>query len=86
MLPLPAVPPPLRRALCLQVKLLEAPGLPPISIADFLGKAVEAPLQQAVTSAIQARIACCRGVACRDAAWLWLWLWHTFVPILCCMH
>jgi hypothetical protein len=40
------------------VKLLEAPGLPPISIGDFLGKAVEAPLQQAVTSAIQVRAFC----------------------------
>ena len=53
---------PLLCALCLQVKLLEAPGLPPISIAEFLGKAVEAPLQQAVTSAIQVRG--CSGVCC----------------------
>ena len=36
----------------LQVKLLEQPGQV-ISIAQFLGKAVEPPLQQSVTSAIQ---------------------------------
>lgn len=36
-----------------QVKLLEQPGQQAISIAQFLGKAVEPPLQQSVTSAIQ---------------------------------
>lgn len=36
-----------------QVKLLESPTQPSISIADFLGKAVEPPLQQAVATAIQ---------------------------------
>ncbi|KAL4451226.1 hypothetical protein ABPG77_009298 [Micractinium sp. CCAP 211/92] len=49
--------PELRRSpldeMCLQVKLLESPTQPSISIAEFLGKAVEPPLQQAVTSAIQ---------------------------------
>ncbi|KAL4422956.1 hypothetical protein ABPG75_009153 [Micractinium tetrahymenae] len=49
--------PELRRSpldeMCLQVKLLESPSQPSISIAEFLGKAVEPPLQQAVTSAIQ---------------------------------
>lgn len=35
-----------------QVKLLELPG-ETIGIAGFLGKAVEPPLQQSVTSAIQ---------------------------------
>jgi HrpA-like RNA helicase len=48
--------PELRRSpldeMCLQVKLLEQPGQS-ISIAQFLGKAVEPPLQQSVTIAIQ---------------------------------
>jgi HrpA-like RNA helicase len=53
--------PELRRSpldeMCLQVKLLEGAGGrlvgQRIGIAEFLGKAVEPPLQQAVTSAIQ---------------------------------
>ena len=36
----------------LQVKLLEGPGRA-LAIADFLGKAVEPPVQQAVTAAVQ---------------------------------
>jgi ATP-dependent RNA helicase DHX36 len=37
----------------LQVKLLETPMQPVIGIADFLGKAVEPPVPQAVTAAIE---------------------------------
>lgn len=46
--------------LCLQVKLLEAPGQA-LSIAAFLGKAVEPPLQQSITSAIQVGVGAVGG-------------------------
>jgi HrpA-like RNA helicase len=49
--------PELRRSpldeMCLQAKLIEVPGAPRTPVAAFLAKAVEPPLAQAVTAAVQ---------------------------------